>query len=335
MSEFENIDFWNAIIFYGLNSATYKLALGDILLNFAEKNTAHVRWELLAQSFLDAYKTRLKKNDSMPQQVNPARLTIMERIIAEENAGRLSYEEAIAEVGRSAFNDVIPRFHSIGQDKTFIKDKFYEADFGKSLVLKDGIFELGLKNIHTLHEELDARWSLLEGAFAIRRTQSQLLNDERLIYLENGYSRTNLTNTIPFLITYQGHSCFYCAQEMAPDNIDVDHVLPRQVVCHDEIWNLVLSHHFCNQLKTDKLIATHYLEKLVARNENIMGSNHPWKQKIEHQLGRTPAERARTLRQHYETVKNILGNYYWGGTDNYIPENDQFFKNLITRLNNG
>ena len=71
-----------------------------------------------------------------------------------------------------------------------------------------------------------------------------------------------LTPNIPFLSGYQGNACFYCCEPM-PDNIHVDHVLPRQVIQNDEMWNLVLAHEECNLLKSDKVVAPHFVEKLI------------------------------------------------------------------------
>ena len=58
----------------------------------------------------------------------------------------------------------------------------------------------------------------------------ELANDLRLTYLANGHKRKSLTSNIPFLQGYQGNACFYCSEPMVPDDIHVDHVLPRQVV---------------------------------------------------------------------------------------------------------
>lgn len=335
MTKFSNADYWNAIIFYGLNNATYKMALGKTLLDFAKKKMTNVSWETLSRSFLDNYEKKLDTRNPMPQQLNPARLTVVERIVMERNTGRLTYDEAISKIGRNAFNDVIPRFHSIGQNSVLAKDRFYEVKFGKDLLLKDELFQLSEIDLDKLNEELHARWNVLEGAFLIRRTRSALANDDRMIYLEKGYERTNVTKTVPFLSTYQGGICFYCGQQIPANDVQVDHVLPRQVVFHDEIWNLVLAHRYCNESKSDRLVAEYYIIKLIARNENIMGSNHPWKQKIEQQLGNSAKERSLNLSRNYEKVRKILGSYYWGGIANYLPEKDPFFKNLITQLNNG
>ena len=43
----------------------------------------------------------------------------------------------------------------------------------------------------------------------------------------------------------------------------------------------------------------------------------------------------RNLRKHYERVKIARGASYWGGSKNYNPETDPFYRRLITKLNGG
>ena len=331
---FTEQEFWNAIILYGLNASTYKIALGKTLLDLSQGNRGYVTWKDLSMSYLDNYIARLSLNQPLPQQSNPTRLTIMERIVREHQLGKLDYNQAVEEVGLRAFHDVIPRFQTIGTNKEIVKDKFYEMDFGRSITLTDDLFRVAEVGLTDLQDQLDSRWSLLEGAFQIAHDHSQLNNDLRDIYIQNGYQRTTLTSNIPFLQGYQANTCFYCSEPLTTGNIHVDHVLPRQVVNHDEIWNLVLAHQDCNLSKSDRLVGEHFILKLIHRNENIMGSNHPWKAKIERELGSTPIQRAKSLRRHYEAVKSILGAYYWMGSSSYNPQTDPFYRKLITHLNN-
>ena len=333
-SDFANLDYWKAIILYGLNNATYKIALGKTLLDLTRGGSTSVPWEELSKYFLQQYLTRLQINNT-PQQANPSRMTVMERIVKELRAGRIAETEAIAQVGRLGFNDVIPRFQTILKDKDLAQNKFYTFDFGKKLILHDALFEVSETGFTPLEEELETRWSLLEGAFTIVKDNWQLSNDIREIYLAKGHVRKCLSGNIPFLNGYQGDSCFYCGERMDANDIHVDHVLPRQVISNDEVWNLVLSHSYCNTSKSDKLVGPHYIEKLIARNENIMGSNHPWKAKIEKKLGANALRRKQALQKHYDDVRIVIGRNYWGGTSGYSLENDDFFKKLITRLNNG
>jgi hypothetical protein len=333
MDKFEDVDYWKGIVLYGLNQATYKIALGKTILELASSGKETIEWHQLSKLYLNIYIERLKINYN-PQQSNPSRKTKMERIIDSLNNGKIDYEEAVNLVATEAFNDVVPRFQTIGTNKDIVGEKFYHFDFGKKLYLHDATFHINETLKQELTEELDARWSLLEGAFSLAHGDFKLSNDVREVYLENSYTRTNITGNIPFLQGYQGNTCFYCGEKIGDKEIHVDHVLPRQFIQHDEIWNLVLSHSLCNMNKNDALIGKHYFDKLVARNENIMGSNHPWKKKIADALGDTPVKRNKTMLYHYENAKIVLKNNYWENSPKYNRETDPFFKRLITKLNN-
>jgi hypothetical protein len=329
---FSDKDYWKGIVLYGLNTATYKIALGKTLLEFANAGENIVPWDDLSKVYLEGYLERLT-DERKPQQGFANKRTKMERIVSELELGALSHAQAIDEVASTAFEDVIPRFQTIGRDKEIVKERFYEIDYGKRLVLKDSLLSIADSGLEELEQELDARWALLEGAFTINHTHFELANDVRDIYLADGYNRKSLTTNIPFLGGYQNNTCFYCSEPIEHDDVHVDHVLPRQVLNHDEAWNLVLSHSTCNLSKSDHLVGKHYIEKLIARNENIMGSNHPWKQKIFQQLGKTPAKRRTALEGHYDNVKKVIGADWWGGIDNYNPSTDPFYRSLITQLN--
>tara|TARA_Y100000385_G_scaffold289715_1_gene360066 strand:+ start:1084 stop:2085 length:1002 start_codon:yes stop_codon:yes gene_type:complete len=333
MYKFEDIDYWKGIVLYGLNQSTYKIALGKTIIELASLGKESIDWNQLSKTYLDNYLLRLKE-DAFPQQNNPARITRMERIINSLNNSEINYTTAISNVGEEAFNDVIPRFQTIGKDRKIVGEKFYHFDFGNRLYLHDSTFKIVEDSRTELLAELNARWSLLEGAFSIVNGDWRLSNSVREIYLENGYTRRNITGNSSFLQGYQGNICFYCGESLENSEIHVDHVLPRQFIQHDEIWNLVLSHSICNLNKSDSLIGAYYFEKLIARNENIMGSNHPWKKKISDALGNTPVKRAKMMRNHYENARVVLRDNFWENSPNYNRETDPFFKKLITVINN-
>ena len=71
----------------------------------------------------------------------------------------------------------------------------------------------------------------------------------------------------------------------------------------DNNWNLVLGHRHCNLQKSDKLIGEHSRQKLMFKNENIMGSNHPWKKKIALELGANKSKRIVETKRFHELVK--------------------------------
>ena len=79
--QYESKDFWRAVILYGLNTATYKIALGKALISLTEADQTNISMHELAVKFFDLYQDRVKKE--MPQLNQPNRLTVMERIIKE------------------------------------------------------------------------------------------------------------------------------------------------------------------------------------------------------------------------------------------------------------
>lgn len=109
LQKFEDLDYWKAIVLYGLNAATYKIALGKTILELANAGKSEIEWNTLARQYLDNYIVRLAENPK-PQQSNPSRLTVMERIVAALQANTITYNQAVDRVEIEAFNDVVPRF---------------------------------------------------------------------------------------------------------------------------------------------------------------------------------------------------------------------------------
>ena len=54
MSDLKPNELWRAIILYGLNQATYKMALGRVLINQTALGNNEISWKILSQGFLDA-----------------------------------------------------------------------------------------------------------------------------------------------------------------------------------------------------------------------------------------------------------------------------------------
>lgn len=116
----EAIDRWRAVTLYGRNVATYKIALGKVLLDLGASEKTSVDMPELAEAFLDVYQTRLA--EPRPQINIPGRRTLMETVVAGLTADTLERHQAVEIVAREGFNDVVPRFHTLpgGQlDKDF------------------------------------------------------------------------------------------------------------------------------------------------------------------------------------------------------------------------
>ncbi len=329
MDEFSDKEYWRLLTLYGLNTATYKIALAECLYDFTENGETHISMERLSQEFFDLYNERLKNN--MPQLSHSSRTTVMERAVMKYGSGKISYEEAIDYTKNNAFKDVLPRFHNL--DRMDVKHKFYEQT-DNGIIVTDSTFKVfNEKDKKDLKQELDSRWSLLESAFAMKRENAKLINDIKKFYLVRGYERTDITYMKDMLHGYQEGRCFYCGEKLEENHIHVDHVIPRSFLYHDEPWNLVLSHDSCNEQKSDALPSRYYIQKLVDRNERLIKSNHPLSNNIKTSLGLTPAIRKReTFRIYEEILDAVTEKNVWGGTQDFIPELDPFYRTMISKV---
>lgn len=326
-SQLEHRDYWRAIILYGINTATYKIALGQCLVGFARQGKTTVTMHELAEEFFTLYLERLRTGK--PQLMLPNRRTVMERIVDQYNLGKLSRTAAVDRVETEAFGDVVPRFHTV--NNLAVPVKFYEQADGR-LVITDSLFEVfSSEDSIGLEGELGSRWDLLEAAFEMKRENSHLINDIRRFYLDRGYDRTDITHTRPVLNGYQKGLCFYCGVPLKDSDVHVDHCIPRQLVSHDEIWNLVLAHDFCNSQKSDALPGPAYVEKLIQRNEHFIASNHPIKAKLIEQLGPTAKHRRTYVHQVYSDARAVI-KYTWEGIRGYNPDTDPFYKSFVRCL---
>jgi hypothetical protein len=325
--KFSTKDYWRAIILYGLNTATYKIALAKCLYKFSRQGKTSVSTNELAEEFFYLFKDRLQ--NGMPQLDNPSRQTKMEHIVKLYNLSKISKDEAIQYVEKNAFGDVVPRFHTVNNES--IPSKFYNHSVS-GLILTDAVYDVfSGADAGNLVTEMDSRWDLLEAAFQMKKDNSRLANDIRLIYLAQGYERKDITSTVGVLNGYQKGICFYCGESMEGHDVHVDHVLPRQVIYHDEIWNLVLAHAFCNEQKSDTLPSRKYIDKLIERNEHFIASNHPIKNQLIDNLGKTVLERQRTVYKVYEDIKVVIP-WTWEGIKGYNPDTDLFYKSFIRSM---
>jgi hypothetical protein len=310
---------------YGQNTATYKIALAHALNLFVESGRDRVSLDELSDVFLTLYVDRLVSD--RPQLSSAGRQTKMERIVHSLRGGVITRSQAVDEVGRTAFVDVIPRFHVLPDGSTPPPFYIHQADGG--LILTDAAFRvLERSDAPELLGELNSRWDLLEAAFALKREPGSLAIDIRQIYLEQGSKRRSVTSLAPVLRGYQEARCFYCGEIIPPNDGHVDHVIPRQIIHHDHPWNLVLAHGFCNLSKSDRLPGRTFIEQLIGRNEALIASNHPLRQHLIERLGQQATRRRRFIETVYSDAKVIMP-WEWTGLPGFEPATSDFYKALI------
>ena len=76
-----NKDYWRALILYGKQQSTYKIALGNCLLNYSYENCTKVSLDDLTEDFFNIYLRRLETGKS--QLGTLGRKTVVEREIDE------------------------------------------------------------------------------------------------------------------------------------------------------------------------------------------------------------------------------------------------------------
>lgn len=122
---------------------------------------------------------------------------------------------------------------------------------------------------------------------------------------------------------YQKGHCFYCGAFLrlhgTDSNTDVDHFFPHRLkLAHphinlDGVWNLVIACGQCNrgpQGKFDRIPGINLLERLHLRNEYLIESNHPLRETLINQTGKTTAARASFLNGFYQQVQ-LSPQYCW------------------------
>jgi len=316
-------DYWRALILYGLNQSTYKIALGKLLGDYAYENRVRIDLDDLTSDFIDIYIDRCKQGK--PQLSYPGRKTYVEREVDAINLGIKSKSDSIEIIKKNALlNMVLQRFNTLNRRP--IRNPFYTiSENERYLIINQNTLNVfsNKEKKEELIPEIMSRWDLLEHAFERVHQIESLDVDEYLKHIIKQEQRINLTPLIPTLQGYQQGRCFYCGESLY--DIEVDHVIPYQALMHNEIWNLVLAHSFCNQNKSDNLPPKHFVENLIERNEFFISSSHPIKDTLIRQLGHTPKKRREKVYSEYDYATGKIGRI-WEGSNRYDPRKDMFYR---------
>jgi 5-methylcytosine-specific restriction endonuclease McrA len=324
-------DCWRGIILYGQNSASYKFALAESLLQLNPQAGQLLKLEDLAPVFGKAIAGHI--SHSPKQGTRPGKfLNSVQRFNTDGNL-----EELIKATVAGGFQDVLDAFHNIGTSSVLHKFFIDERRENKGIRITDEFSKLAegyqIKNII---QEVDSRWRLVETAWNLGIAANHLVvhHDHELgqiFTLDKASKRTAVTSSRGALNGYQKGSCFYCGADLRllgeDFNTDVDHFFPHKLkrsnldLNLDGVWNLVLSCQSCNRGpggKFDRIPSLNLLEKLHIRNEFLIGSHHPLRETLMNQTGTTTHKRIDFLNRIYKRVQlNPLDA--WEPTDVYSP----------------
>lgn len=181
-----------------------------------------------------------------------------------------------------------------------------------------------------MESEISSRWDLLEHAFSSIKGVELIDADKELRHLRARTKRTNITGIVTVIEGYQQGRYFYCGHNLY--DVNVDHVIPRQAIGHDQVWNLVLAQKSCNEDKSDFLPSVSFIENLIARNEYYIASSHPLKETLISDLGKTTIARRANVLKEYGYAKRKIQRF-WRASENCDPSADAFYK-LLVNYNN-
>lgn len=178
--------------------------------------------------------------------------------------------------------------------------------------------------------EVEARWRLVETAWELNVSSNLLTvrhdpETERL-FVDEESRRKDVTSCRDALNGYQKGKCFYCydnisVQSGSPFLTEVDHFFPHvlsrrvsEVMTEpiDGVWNLVLACSHCNGMseKGAKVPTRGLLQRLDRRNEYLIESNHPLKETIILQTGKSPKIRGDFLDRIWnKATRHLLFNW--------------------------
>jgi hypothetical protein len=274
------------IVTRGRNTNSYKFALWRALARLApttHERSPEISKHDLSPLFLEYY-WPLEVKYHIRQGIDPDKDPIVMKIIRQlVNAGTVTHGEAlkdfqrrapgnhkalVAGIARDAFDDVIPRFHTV--HGVPIAPAIFSlagtpGKVGDTIELTIGGRQFLIEYKKLVDYVAVSGWVRFTEGF----TSAPRLHDK--------IGGTNLRKGAVSqwrnsLVAMQDGKCFYDERhDMASP--EVDHVLPWSFVLEDRTWNLVLACRKCNNEKRDRLADIVALGRLCARNEQI-GNGH-------------------------------------------------------------
>jgi len=305
--------YWRSVILLGRNTASYKFALAQALL---EKGTdkASISTDELAVVFAKNIANHLKTNPKQSTGKNNSFLDVCKSF----NSSKIDLDELINATLNDGFRYVFDAFHNIPGGELPVT--FYSRDPGKngSVTLHNEFFEL-IENTRPSDflKESEARWSLVETAWRLNFSENLISlnydNETQMIMEPDKLRRRNITSARDALNGYQKGHCFYCFSQISitpGDNrlADVDHFLPHLLgkvlpkINLDGVWNLVLACQHCNRGvagKFEQIPTLTLLERLHARNNFFIDSHHPLRETLMAQTGKKEKDRISFLQSVY------------------------------------
>jgi hypothetical protein len=173
-----------------------------------------------------------------------------------------NYQRLIASVAREAFNDVLPRFHTV--HNTRVEPRLYELNESDIIVEKPA-YEFLRENGRSVDLLAIAGWVAFTEQFTSAPRLFQKIEGSAI-------RRNQLEPYRKFLGAIDGFVCFYCKAPV-PQNAPVDHVVPWAFVAEDKVWNLAIACASCNRRKSSSVASMDFIKQLSERNEKLIAES--------------------------------------------------------------
>jgi hypothetical protein len=270
------------IVAAGQKANSYKFALWRALAHLAPTKSVISKLEL-ARLFVEYY-WPLELQYHIRQGIDPDKDPIvMKRIrelltsgtIAQGEALRnfqkksgSGYEKLITKIAAEAFDDVIPRFHIV-RGATIEPGLFTFSGkigaTGNTIELTTGGRQFLIDYRKLIDYVAISGWVRFTEDF----TSAPKLHDKISGAIPQ---RRSVSHWRDVLMEIQNGRCFYVESHEMPSP-EIDHVLPWSFVLEDKTWNLVIACRKCNNDKRDRLTDLGAIERLCARNDQIMNGH--------------------------------------------------------------
>ena len=314
-------DYWRGIILRGKNSASYKFALAQSLLEMRPQSGDLIKLGDMAPVFAKHITKHLKNSDKQGTSKSSKYLNLCR----DYNADRLTDNELIEATIRNGFVNVIDAFHIVGQgdiEKRFFID---ERESNAGIRITDEFSQLlEREQADNLPFEVESRWRLVEKAWELNISNRLIaidfdLETESLFASIDTNRRQAVTSCRNALNGYQKGNCFYCFDDIHLTDESskfphVDHFFPHTLKYSgfrgiDGIWNLVLSCQECNNGVGGKFASIpkrHLLARLHKRNEFLISSHHPLRETLMLQIGKTKQQRESFIKDYYKRAYRTI-----------------------------
>ncbi|GAA2732879.1 hypothetical protein [Actinocorallia aurantiaca] len=294
---------WRMAVLLGVNSRTYKFALGNALLSLAADERAEVPLVELAEVYARGILEHLSEGPQAPtgQMKDTDFLAIAAREAEESRRLGRPTEELVHAAIRSIPSMVMQKFHN-QRGGVELPHRFYEltgTGKNRTIILTPALTHIARsEQANGLVEELDARWRIVETSFAsgVGRSllEEGLAVDWSELKLTDRRRRRSITGITAAVVGFQHGRCLICHQPLTPsDPVAVDHVFPYSYMQRlggptgwkgpdlDAVWNLAPTHDSCNATKSDRPPKPEELTRLALRNDTIMSSPVPLRRTLE------------------------------------------------------